>query len=253
MSYTISTGSSFLGRDYPTAFIAQNRKRIKQFGDTVYLRNGSNFEVELFNPMKSSVLVKLHINGIPLSDSGIILKPGQRVFLERMIDTNNKFVFSAYEVENSIESINAIQNNGVVQIEFYQEYIPTGIPWVTHPYWYGAYNTTTGGIHYSNVTGTTTSSTVFGASTLTNCSSNLLCDSKVETGRIEKGNHSSQKFDYSYENFESWSFKTVIWKILPDSRKPITVQELTKKYCTECGSKIKKSSYKFCPICGNKL
>lgn len=252
MTYTLTTASSVLGTGHPTAFISQNRKRVKQFTDTVYLRNKSNFEIELFNPMKVSVLAKLHINGIQLSESGIVLKPGERAFLERMLDTNDKFLFSTYTVENTDEAAHAIQNNGVIQVDFYQEYISPYYPSliyypptsVTH--WNNMINSTGTNIH-----GTTTGLTLTNTGTYN--TSNLLCDSNIETGRIEKGNKSSQEFNYNYDTFNSHPLKTIKWLILPDSRKPITVQEINKKYCTECGSKIKRPSYKFCPICGTKL
>jgi len=74
----------------PCAFITKDRQRLKQFGQSVYLKNGEEFEIELFNPSQSTVLSKIKINGNYLSGGGIVIKPGQRVFLERYLDDAKK-------------------------------------------------------------------------------------------------------------------------------------------------------------------
>jgi rRNA maturation endonuclease Nob1 len=45
---------------------------------------------------------------------------------------------------------------------------------------------------------------------------------------------------------------TSIWKILPESQKPVEKKDLIER-CPKCSTKIKKSSWKFCPECGNEL
>ena len=42
------------------------------------------------------------------------------------------------------------------------------------------------------------------------------------------------------------------WKILPVSEKHKFSEDI-KTYCTSCGTKRKKDSYKFCPNCGTKF
>jgi len=74
----------------PTAHITVNKSRLKAYGSTVYLQDGSNFEVELYNPSNQTHLAKIKINGSYISQAGIIIKPGERVFLERFIDIQNK-------------------------------------------------------------------------------------------------------------------------------------------------------------------
>ena len=81
-----------------TAHITKNRNRSKIYENSVYLKDGENFEIELFNPTTSRVLAKITINGNSISNSGIVLKPGERVYLERFIDSNNKFVFETYQI-----------------------------------------------------------------------------------------------------------------------------------------------------------
>ena len=73
----------------------------------------------------------------------------------------------------------------------------------------------------------------------------------IETGRIENGSYSNQKFETVNNEFENYPFKTEYIKILPKSRKPYTTSDLNKIYCTNCGRKL-NSKFKFCPYCGEK-
>ena len=57
--------------------------------------------------------------------------------------------------------------------------------------------------------------------------------------------------NYYYGDFETYWFKKETIKILPESQKQISTHDLTKKYCVNCGKKI-KSEFKFCPSCGAK-
>jgi hypothetical protein len=59
---------------------------------TVYLNNGDEFEIELFNPTISKVMAKIDLNGISIGP-GVVLRPGERVFLERYINEAKKFLF----------------------------------------------------------------------------------------------------------------------------------------------------------------
>ena len=110
-----------LNNDVPCAYITKEKQRVKQFGQSVYLKDGSEFEVELYNPSRNNVLSKIKINGEFINGGGIILRPGERVFLERYIDVPNKFKFETYTVDSSNDTMNAIANNGDVEILFYEE------------------------------------------------------------------------------------------------------------------------------------
>ena len=116
MYYQTKTGT-------PSAYITKDRKRLKQNGQNVYLNNGDEFELELFNPLSNTVLAKIKLDGSYISGGGIVLKPGQRVFLERYLDDPRKFKFETYEVDGtSNEVLNAIAGNGDVVIDFFDEY-----------------------------------------------------------------------------------------------------------------------------------
>jgi hypothetical protein len=253
----------------PCAYITKNKQRTKQHNDTVYLNNGDEFELELYNPTLNKVLVKIELNGNSIG-SGVVIKPGQRVFLERYINDNKKFLFETYEVEGNNNQVkNAIQKNGDVSVYFYSEQIPTS-------YWTNNWNfnypitstltsvytsqPTIGGISANlfNTSATySTSTTSFGNATPTSGERRISLDkpeneSKIETGRIEKGSNSNQTFGYDNSNFYSYHSWISRWKILPSSQKAITKEDLV-VFCTECGAKRKKDSHKFCPHCGIKF
>lgn len=113
----------------PTANIAVNKSRIKVYNTkgempTYYLQSGQEFQIEIFNPTTDVVLAKITLNDKPLSQGGLVLNPGQRVFLDRYLDVAKKFLFDTYEVSNTNEVKKAIQNNGDVKVEFFKERIP---------------------------------------------------------------------------------------------------------------------------------
>ena len=114
-----------IGLAVPQSFITKSKQRLKQQIDTVYLNNGDEFEIELFNPTQNKVLAKIEMNGNSIGN-GIILRPGERVFLERYLDEAKKFLFETYVVNgNNKEVQDAIENNGDVVIKFYNEILPS--------------------------------------------------------------------------------------------------------------------------------
>lgn len=234
-----------VGSAEPTAFITVRKQRQKQNGKNVYLHDRTEFEIELHNPTNDSILAKISLNGSRISNSGIVLKPGQRVFLERYLDEDRKFLFETYEVSNTKTNQRAIENNGVVVIEFFNKMIfnssYNGYTYFNSmPYLYG--NGIIGGntLTFNTTTGLGSTNTILNTST---------SDVKIETGRVEKGNKSDQKFDSSYDMFNTNVSWIKEWKILPYSAKDITTKDLVKK-CA-CGTKM-KDNYKFCPNCGRQ-
>jgi hypothetical protein len=259
----------------PSAYITKNKQRIKQNSDTVYLQNGDTFEIELYNPTQDDILAKIDLNQKSISGGGIVLRPGERVFLERYLDDAKKFKFETYEVDDSFESELATMKNGWVTVTFHKEQIyqpnyPSGTiiynntnPWGNvHTYYNHTGNptfigtTTTDGLEF-NTTGMNNASANFvDMGNQFNPSSVLRSSAKaekVETGKIEKGAASKQKFTNVNKEFNTFPFATVNWKILPKSRQPLTSGDLNKRYCTDCGAKIKKPTFKFCPHCGTKV
>ena len=260
--------------DKPCAYITKNKQRIKQFGQNVYLKDGSEFEIELYNPSRKTVLSKIKINGEFINGGGIILRPGERVFLERYIDVPHKFKFETYTVDATNETMNAIANNGDVEILFYeeQEIFTLGLnPSITYgSYNYGDYKTPIGNNFYTTngVDFATGSSNIHLTSTSLSFSNNAtprsskyekrekperrLKSKSVETGRVEQGSSSDQSFKTVSKNFNSWTVSTSVWKLLPESQRPVEKRDLIEK-CPKCSTKVKKSSWKFCPECGHQL
>jgi Flp pilus assembly protein TadG len=251
----------------PTAHITNKKSRLKVYnGHIVFLKDKDNFEFELHNPKQKSVLVKVKLNGEYISTSGIVLKPGQRVFLERFLDSNNKFEFSTYEVKDTSENRSAIDLNGDVRIEFYDEQTSrnnfalssgtiygNGLVYGSRSNDYippfGTTISTTGGVGYSTTTSTyNTSNATFTSSVDMNV---LRSKKSIETGRVEKGDTSKQSFTNSYQDFNYYTSHEVNFKIQPSSTKNKTTEDI-RQYCTECGTKT-KTNFKFCPSCGNKL
>ena len=247
----------------PEAFITKAKKRIKQFDGQVYLSDGDEYEIEIFNPTQDVILAKIKIDGDYIAGGGIVLRRGERVFLERFLDSPEKFKFSTYVVNgNNTEVQDAIANNGYVEVEFYSEYIPT-IPNRTiyggNTYTYSNSGTVNGNPITFTTTGmgTTSTSTFYNASL---SSTNTLSgpnirnvSNKIETGTTEKGSSSDQTFQHTNKTFNSFSFWNVAWQILPTSQKQYTAEEVSVNYCGNCGAKRKKSSFKFCPHCGTQF
>jgi hypothetical protein len=245
------------GWKQPTAHIAVNRNRLKQYGEKIYLKDKTHFELELFNPKSIKVLAKIYLNGISISASGIVLKPGQRVFLERWLDDPKKFLFETYEVDGSEEAKEAIQKNGKVLVEFYDEqligyspistYIYTG-PQTWNPPVYGGstvneiYCTTSANVNLTGSVGANASFT----------SNSQQIAGSLETGRAEKGEASNQQFGSDSSSYSNWISSSVNLQILPESQKPIEGEKI-RNYCYSCGTRIKNAKWNFCPNCGNEF
>lgn len=255
----------YQGSTDPQVFVTKDRQRLKQYNNTVYLRDGDEFELELFNPTSEKVLAKIKINGYDLG-SGIVLRPGERVYLERYLDESKKFVFETYTVDGNDRQVQkAIADNGEVQVEFYKESHNQPLIWTSGTYTYPTYGSPTWtvdqpSVFYSHSSGDAT----FKSCCTTNTGPDINLDAgdlefdsiqvnaNMETGRVEKGGHSDQQLEYDGTPFNSWSTWRMTWKILPMSQKAKVREELA-VYCTGCGAKRKKSSHKFCPHCGTKF
>lgn len=115
------------GPSMPTASICINKSRLKVYNPndpTYYLETGQEFQIELFNPTSNSVLAKIYLNNNIISQGGLVLRPGERVFLDRYIDVAKRFKFDVYEVSNTQEVQKAIEKNGEFKVEFYTETTP---------------------------------------------------------------------------------------------------------------------------------
>lgn len=227
----------------PTAHITKNKQRLKQFTNYVYLKDGDEFEIELFNPSSEKILAVIEINGKKISNSGIVIRPGERVYLERYLSENKKFLFQTYLIDENNDLVKkAVEDNGSVFVKFYNK--SDNLPY------YNSFTFSSNSYPYTNYLGTFDSNNI--PITTINSTAGSFTTSLSETGRVEMGSTSNQSFVNDYDNYMVTPFYYVGWKLLPESKKEVT-QDNIKVYCTECGSKRKKDSFKFCPHCGTKF
>jgi hypothetical protein len=269
-----------LTQKVPTANLAVNKSRIKIYNDnntpTYYLTKGQEFQIEIFNPTQDTISAKIILNGKAISQGGLVLRAGERVFLDRYLDVAKKFMFDTYEVSNTEEVREAIEKNGDFKVEFYRESrqilslptFQTTYPPFGHITYGNPLNTTvTTSMSGSFVGGDFTTTSLFhdtGTNNLAYNQKSLLCDSKshltrsikakktIETGTVEKGSNSDQKIKTVDNKFEFYPFHSVEYKMLPLSQKVLSSSDINvKRYCTNCGSKLGKTD-KFCSSCGTK-
>jgi hypothetical protein len=265
----------------PIALICINKSRLKVYHKettpTYYLEKSQEFQIELFNPTSNTVLAKVQLNGNLISQGGLVLRPGERIILERYLDVPKKFMFDTYEVSNTEEVQKAIENNGDFKVMFYKEskdfYIRgSNITFVTSPATLTvnngtgssnpfdtynrrinlsttvpSYNTSTTNLYNSTAGSFNLSNTV------SSYTSNSIEIGSIETGRVEAGSNSNQTFKHVDKTFDSFAFHTVEYKLLPASQRINTAEDINvRRYCTNCGKKFNKTD-KFCSQCGNKL
>ncbi len=256
------------GTNLPSAWIVnpkdKGRKSIK--GDKIYLNDNQEFEIEIHNPLKESVLADIRLNGSSIAKTGLVVKPGQRVYLDCFVDDRKKFIFQTYTVDGTQESLDAIVDNGLLEVFFYKEQAVTLQNWndrfhkviiheyypVYYPRWYsfgngtitisGTTNTVYTGssltqkIDYSNSLG---GGSFYGSSepSFTNCSFNGSLTSgnayynspvggSLETGRVEKGEKSDQQFVDVDMEFEKNYIHHLVFQLLPESRKPVSASDV---------------------------
>lgn len=140
--------------DYYYSHLAINKSRLKEFRTNsternYYLNDGTEFQIELFNPFTTAIGLKINVNGKPISNSFLVLYPAQRVWLERDFTSDNKFKFIVYEVEKNnpvVEKI--IEENGKIEIEFYREIEKRNSTFTYSPNitWYNSHSNPTSGV-----------------------------------------------------------------------------------------------------------
>ena len=216
------------------AKLAINKSLLKEYSNSeysriVYMKDNSEFQIQIFNPYSYNLGVEITINSTRLSNM-LVIRPGERIWLERYLDENRKFLFNTYEVENSQDAKRAIAKNGNVELYFYKEKQPniyfTDNRTYFHDYPWNKtdwnYYTTTCTFNASDSIQATAANTVL-TSNLDNATcafANYSVDTNftapnIETGRIEKGSHSNQDLMNVNIEFESFFFRTEKIKILP--------------------------------------
>jgi len=211
----------------PNAWVVSNsdkgRKKIKS-NNKVYLDDGEEFEIELFNPSSENVLAIITLDGRLVSKTGILIRRGERMYLDSFIDYDmRKFKYVTYHVENADESI---RENGILDVRFYNEDLdglndltlrdliyPYNIPNIAAPTVYPTYPQ----IWYSNN---------FDSGYNTNTS----CEIDIETGQVTFGDvsESNQEYIDVDMNFESNYINSIRYTLLPTSRESKSSDDICK-------------------------
>lgn len=141
-------------KDGNLAKLAVNKSLLKEYKTsdcdrTVYLNDGDEFQFQLFNPETTEIGIDITIDNEELSNI-IILRPGERMWLERYTNKTKKFKFTTYTVDGDSKTVEkAISHNGEIIIKFYKKrqpvfYHPSSVTYVypqpyiytTYPNWY---------------------------------------------------------------------------------------------------------------------
>jgi len=277
----------------PTAIITVggNEKKIYE-GNQVFLNDGDNFEIRFFNPLQEKIGVEILFNGQSKNEGLLVLRPGEDITLDRFIGEKKKMKFDTYTIDGGDSvAVKAAEINGLVEFKFYKEnaFTTTYNPYYNKE---NAF-TTTYNPYYNLNSGTNTYGSrgivTIDSVTIDNISDNIsyssysdyiaenltqdinysgyLADSttiagnpkgtrnksfKKETGRVEKGPDSTQEMKTVDANFNIISFHSINYQMKPNSQKQTSVTEV-RNYCSQCSYRIRKTTWKFCPKCGNNL
>ena len=238
----------------PIARITVNGKKAKSRGTNFYLKRGTAFEIELFNPKKKRILAKIWLNGYSISSGGIVLRPGERVFLDRWLDVAKKFVFESFCVDEYTE---ALDESGRVTIQFYDEVRMAYSSFAPNVIYYDEAGMTstfvTGGCTVSNFSHYSKSIDFYTSGDLGDAVTSWeLPTSTNEMGKIEKGDRSEQSFESDNMMYDIVHSKTVSLHILPESMFSLSTKKKNVA-CSSCGVKAISLTWKFCPGCGSPL
>lgn len=118
----------FIESNNEMAKIAINKSLLKEYKTNtdprvVYMNNGDEFQIQLFNPEQETIGAEVSINGKVIPGI-LVIRPGERIWLERYLTEQSKFKFTTYEVDDPDEDSSvarAIANNGTIEIKFYRE------------------------------------------------------------------------------------------------------------------------------------
>lgn len=114
------------GLVYPSCEILVNGQKRKFYGknkNKVYLNNGDEFQLKVYNPLSERFGFQLKMNGFDTDNGLLIVNPGQTAIIERFIGTNRKLKFTTYVVDkNNPQTKQAIKDNGRLEVIFWNEY-----------------------------------------------------------------------------------------------------------------------------------
>ena len=90
---------------YPDCDILINNQKRKIYGkNKIYLNDGDYIQIGIFNPLYERIGVQLEFNG-EKEKKLLIVNPGQKIKLDRFIDTKKKIKFSTYVVDRGYKKV----------------------------------------------------------------------------------------------------------------------------------------------------
>ena len=238
----------------PNAWVVSSkdrgRKKIKK--GNIYLNDREEFEIELHNPTDKNILAVINLDGKPISKTGLIVRRGERIYLDCFMDDKKKFLFETYMVDDTNENQKAINKNGILEVFFYNEkitekynppqiierhhYYPTRT-YISQPYWYdtgGSFGIVTATTNMGNITTTASNNLYCNTNSFDGVlSCNFSDSSEIETGQVSKGDMSNQSFTTVDMDFESYIISSIVYNLLPESRKPKTKKDIKNKKSTD--------------------
>jgi len=253
----------------PSAIVTADGSEKKMYeGNIAFFNKGDNFELRFFNPLQEKIGIEIIFNGNKTNDGLLVLNPGEDISLDRFINDKKKMIFDTYMIDaKNSAAIKATELNGDININFYKEkiflefqnYYPSRYQAPNHNTLYhgstGTYNMTHMDGLFTNTTNTTSLSSCL--CSVDETSVNVVNETKdlSETGRVEKGDTSNQNLNIVDVTFETSSFHSIKINLKPTSTfsKSHTTSTEIRNYCNQCGYRIRKRSWKFCPKCSEKL
>lgn len=240
------------------ASIKANGRILREQKDTVLIPFGSEYSILVKNLETKRAIVHIYIDGDRVTGSGLVLKSGQEIDLERFIKNGNlsdgnRFKF--IERTGAVEQHRGVKlEDGLVRIEYQFESVavqnniwydnqPT---WRNRPYdvLYATNNISTN-IRDMSIPCSYDSTSVASSHSLIN-----------DAGITVPGSRSDQKFSAADWFPVESAMHSMVIKLLGQTIdnvqviKPVTVKHKPK--CTTCG-KQNKATAKFCTECGTAL
>ena len=234
-------------------------------GNDIFFNKGDNFELRFFNPLREKIGVEIIFNGQKKSAGLLIVNPGEDISLDRFLDDKKKMVFDTYHIDgNNPAAVAAAELNGDVIVNFFKEKF-------TNHY----YSQSFSNHYYGDVDGTSGTSGADGTLSIPfqkdywfpsgygtevtldslNTAGDYLAESTslTETGRVEKGDESTQNLNLVDIEFESTPFHSVHYNLKPTSTKGYTTATEIRNYCPNCQYRIRNKAWNYCPKCSEKL
>lgn len=259
--------------------IKTNDKVVKEVGENVYLPFGSEYSILIKNLHTKRAIVKITIDGTPVSSGGFVVNANSSIDIERFVKNNesgNRFKFIEM-TDNIAQNRGHSIEDGLVRVEFQFEKDMPILRWgdvgrddyYTHTTtgdWNGgnvvskgtlrgagldkkggARRITTSGAGYSPMYSCTTTTTTFNSPEAVTTS---------DSGITVPGSVSDQKFTQvsSFPLEDAKHVMVLNIRGVTEANEPVKVATPSrqKPKCVTCG-RLNKASAKFCTECGTSL